>query len=97
MRSTGYVGRVGIHEILTVDDEVRAAMGGPASAIQVAAVKGGQTTLLYEQAARLCEAGGTTVDESCACSASPTESTLLAQSGRVRSTYSSTSRNPSRR
>ena len=61
--STGYVGRVGIHEILTIDDEVRAAMGGPASAIQVAALKGGKTTLLYEQASRLCEAGGTTVDE----------------------------------
>ena len=61
--STGYVGRVGIHEILTIDDEVRAVMDGPASAIQVAALKGGKTTLLHEQAARLCEAGGTTVDE----------------------------------
>ena len=61
--STGYVGRVGIHEILTIDDEVRAVMDGPASAIQVAALKGGKTTLLHEQAARLCAAGGTTVDE----------------------------------
>ena len=61
--STGYTGRVGIHEILTIDDDVRAAMGGAASAIQLAAVTGGQTTVLYEQASRLCEAGGTTVDE----------------------------------
>ena len=60
---TGYAGRVGLHEILSIDDDVRAAMGGTASAIQLAAVKGGQTTVLYEQASRLCEAGGTTVDE----------------------------------
>ena len=59
---TGYMGRVGICEVLSVDDRVRAVMAGTASAIESAAVSSG-TTLLYEQARRLCEAGGTTVDE----------------------------------
>jgi general secretion pathway protein E len=61
--STGYTGRVGIHEILTLDDEVRAVLGGAATPIQAAAVKSGKATLLYDQARKLCETGGTTVDE----------------------------------
>ncbi len=59
---TGYTGRVGICEVLSVDDSVRAVMGGTASSIESAAVSSG-TTLLYEQARRLCAAGRTTVDE----------------------------------
>ena len=59
---TGYTGRVGICEVLSVDDSVRAVMGGTASAIESAAVGSG-TTLLYEQARLLCDAGRTTVDE----------------------------------
>jgi len=59
---TGYSGRIGIHEALTVDDGIRAVLGGTASAIASAAVAGG-TTFLYEQGRRLCMTGDTTVDE----------------------------------
>jgi len=59
---TGYAGRIGIYEALTVDDGVRAVIGGTASAIEAAATGSG-TTVLYEQARRLCETGATTVDE----------------------------------
>jgi type II secretory ATPase GspE/PulE/Tfp pilus assembly ATPase PilB-like protein len=59
---TGYTGRVAIYESVAVNDTVRAAMGGTASAIQAAATAAGATTL-FEQARRLCESGGTTVDE----------------------------------
>ena len=60
---TGYGGRVGIYETLTIDDDVRAALGGTASSIQRAAFKSGKSTVLYEQARGLCEAGETTVAE----------------------------------
>jgi type II secretory ATPase GspE/PulE/Tfp pilus assembly ATPase PilB-like protein len=59
---TGYTGRVGIYEALSVDDKVRAVMSSDAPTIEAAAVAGG-TRLLYDQARRLCETGGTTVDE----------------------------------
>lgn len=59
---TGYSGRVGIYEALTVDDGARELLGGSAAAIEAAAVARGMTTL-YAQARKLCEAGGTTVDE----------------------------------
>jgi general secretion pathway protein E len=59
---TGYSGRIGIHEALTVDDGIRAVVGGTASAIASAAAAGG-TTFLYEQGRRLCMTGDTTVDE----------------------------------
>jgi type IV pilus assembly protein PilB len=59
---TGYSGRIGIHEALTIDDGIRTVLGGTASAIASAAAAGG-TTFLYEQARRLCMTGDTTVDE----------------------------------
>jgi general secretion pathway protein E len=59
---TGYSGRIGIYEALTVDDRTRDLLGGPSATIEAAAVAGGMTSL-YERARRLCEAGGTTVDE----------------------------------
>jgi general secretion pathway protein E len=59
---TGYSGRIGIYEALTVDDRTRDLLGGPTATIEAAAVAGGMTSL-YERARRLCEAGGTTVDE----------------------------------
>jgi type II secretory ATPase GspE/PulE/Tfp pilus assembly ATPase PilB-like protein len=59
---TGYTGRVGIYEIITVDERVRELLSHDAPTIEAAAIAGGTTTL-YEQARRLCETGGTTVDE----------------------------------
>ena len=59
---TGYSGRIGIYEALTVDDGTRDLLAGPTQAIEAAAVARGMTTL-YEHARKLCEAGGTTVDE----------------------------------
>ena len=59
---TGYSGRIGVYEALTVDDGTRDLLAGPAAPIEAAAVARGMTPL-YEQARRLCETGGTTVDE----------------------------------
>jgi general secretion pathway protein E len=59
---TGYAGRVGIYEALMIDGPVREALSGTAAAIEEAAAENG-SPVLYEQARRLCEAGGTTVDE----------------------------------
>ncbi len=60
---TGYAGRVGIYETLSIDDSVRSVMSGTASAIEAAAVASGKTVVLYDKARTLCESGGTTVDE----------------------------------
>jgi type II secretory ATPase GspE/PulE/Tfp pilus assembly ATPase PilB-like protein len=59
---TGYTGRVGIYEVISVDDRVRELLSHDAPTIEAAAVAGGTITL-YEQARRLCQTGGTTVDE----------------------------------
>jgi len=59
---TGYSGRVGVYEALSVNAPTRAAIGGTAAAIEASATESG-TIPLYEQARRLCEAGRTTVDE----------------------------------
>jgi type IV pilus assembly protein PilB len=59
---TGYSGRVAIYEALTVNAGTRDLLAGPTASIEAAAVARGMTPL-YEQARRLCEAGGTTVDE----------------------------------
>ena len=56
-----------------MDDNVRAVMGGPASAIQLAAVKSGKTTVLYEQAPGSAKPAARPSTRSSACSASPTE------------------------
>jgi type II secretory ATPase GspE/PulE/Tfp pilus assembly ATPase PilB-like protein len=47
---SGYKGRVGLHELLVVDDELRAAIGSkePAEKLRVLAKKTGMTTLLQD-------------------------------------------------
>jgi type II secretory ATPase GspE/PulE/Tfp pilus assembly ATPase PilB-like protein len=59
---TGYSGRVAVYEALSVNAAVRNAIDRTAAEIEERAIEGG-TTLLYEQATRLCESGQTTVDE----------------------------------
>jgi type IV pilus assembly protein PilB len=59
---SGYAGRIAVYEALRVNAAVRGAIGLTAGEIQEEAVLHGATTL-YEQARRLCESGGTTVDE----------------------------------
>ncbi len=62
--NTGYKGRVGIHEILEVNDELRALITAKASAAKIkeVAVKNGMITL-RESAVRKLFAGLTTVEE----------------------------------
>lgn len=61
---TGYAGRVGIYEILIIDDEIREAieLQKDASAIQKIAVKNGMTTMLVDGIEKVKQ-GLTTIDE----------------------------------
>ena len=61
---TGFHGRVGIFEVLTVTDEIRALVdeGASAKKIHRAAVTAGMRTL-HEEGVRLCLEGVTTVGE----------------------------------
>ncbi len=63
-KQTGYRGRTGIHELLVVDDEVRALImkNADASAIRRAAADAGMVTLREDGAAKVL-AGETTLEE----------------------------------
>ena len=63
-RGTGYQGRTGIHELLTVDEAMRSAIlqGADASVLHATAVKAGMYTL-YDDGLRKVAAGITTLDE----------------------------------
>lgn len=62
--NTGYIGRIGIYEILVMDDDVRAAVVRKASAdeIKTIAVKNGMTTMI-EDGIQKAMAGITTIEE----------------------------------
>lgn len=61
---TGYLGRIGIYEILQIDDEIRAAVVRKASADEIKniAIKNGMTTML-EDGLTKAMAGITTIEE----------------------------------
>jgi type II secretory ATPase GspE/PulE/Tfp pilus assembly ATPase PilB-like protein len=59
---TGYRGRVGLFEVLTMTDRIAALVGAPVREIQAAAVDEGMFTL-RDDGVRLCLAGVTTLDE----------------------------------
>ncbi|MGP1516344.1 MAG: type II secretion system ATPase GspE [Ottowia sp.] len=63
-RGTGYKGRTGIHELLVVDDALRAAIlqGKDAASLQTLAVQRGMFTL-YDDGLRKVAAGQTSLDE----------------------------------
>jgi len=63
-KQTGYRGRTGIHELLVVDDDVRALImkNTDAAAIRRAATAAGMTTLRGDGAAKVL-AGATTIEE----------------------------------
>ncbi|MFT3817649.1 MAG: ATPase, T2SS/T4P/T4SS family [Rubrivivax sp.] len=63
-RGSGYRGRLGIYELLVVDDAMRRAIaeGADAGALQALAVKGGMLSL-HEDGLRRAAAGLTTVEE----------------------------------
>ena len=63
-RQTGYRGRIGIYELLIVDDDVRALVmqRADAGAIKRAAVKGGMRSLRLDGALK-CLEGETSVEE----------------------------------
>jgi general secretion pathway protein E len=62
--NSGYRGRMGIHELLTVDEEVRALVmqNAPATTLKRIAVKNGMKTLRLDGAAKVLK-GQTTIDE----------------------------------
>ncbi len=59
---TGYRGRVGLFEVLTMTDRIASLVGAPVREIQAAAVDEGMFTL-RDDGMRLCLAGVTTLDE----------------------------------
>jgi type IV pilus assembly protein PilB len=61
---TGYKGRIGIHEVLTIDNPIREAIlrKAPASEIRTIAVQQGMTTILEDGFAK-AQAGVTTIEE----------------------------------
>src|SRR5262249_24018383 len=62
--STGYVGRIGVFEVLHVDDAMRDAIANGASSVQIAALgreKGYRP--MYEDGLRRVRSGETTLDE----------------------------------
>jgi general secretion pathway protein E len=63
-RGTGYRGRLGIYELLVIDDTMRRAIGegADASVLQALAVKGGMQSL-HEDGLRRVAAGLTTYEE----------------------------------
>ncbi|MFN3438463.1 MAG: type II secretion system ATPase GspE [Acidovorax sp.] len=63
-RETGYRGRTGIHELLTLDEPMRRAIidGRDANALNALAAQGGMVSL-YEDGLRKVAAGVTTLDE----------------------------------
>ena len=63
-RQTGYAGRLGIFELLLLDDELRELIQTRATAAQIkqAAVTKGMRTL-HDEGAALCLLGATTIDE----------------------------------
>ena len=63
-RGTGYQGRIGIHELLVIDEAMRGAIlqGRDAGALQQLAVQSGMHTL-YEDGLRKVAAGVTSLDE----------------------------------
>jgi general secretion pathway protein E len=63
-KETGYRGRTGIHELLVVDDDVRALImkNADAAAIRRAATAAGMVTLREDGAAKVL-AGETTIEE----------------------------------
>jgi len=71
---TGYHGRIGIHEVLEINDAIRALIAGkaPAAHIKEAAKKHGMITL-RESAVRKAMAGITTVEEVLRVTASESE------------------------
>ncbi len=60
LKASGYQGRVALHELLVVDDEVRDAVAhkAPVEAARQAGMRGGMTTLAQDGIAK-CLAGGT--------------------------------------
>jgi type IV pilus assembly protein PilB len=59
---TGYAGRIAVYEALRVNAAMQGTIGRTATEIEEGALANGTTTL-YERARKLCESGGTTVDE----------------------------------
>lgn len=62
--NTGYIGRIGIYEVLLMDDDVRAAVVRKASAdeIKTIAIKNGMTTMVEDGIGKAM-AGITTIEE----------------------------------
>jgi type IV pilus assembly protein PilB len=61
---TGYVGRIGLFELLVVDDELRDAIAGGASSVQLTAIgRGSGYRPMFDEGIRIVAQGRTTLEE----------------------------------